>query len=174
MSASDDELVVVGRIGPAHGIRGEVVVLPLTDEPDDRFRAGAVLLTAPASAGPLTVSSARWHGRRLLVHFDGVVDRTAAERLRGIEVLIPAASRPPLEDPDDFYDTDLIGLEAVTVEGRSLGPVRDVVHGPAGDFLVLDVDERERLVPFVAELVPTVDLAASRVVVDPPQGLLEL
>lgn len=166
-----DELVVVGRVGPPHGLHGAVVVQPFTDAPDERFADGAALHTG---GGSLTVAESHWHGNRLLVRFDGVSDRAGAERLRGTELQVPAASRPALDDPDDFYDTDLIGLAASTVDGRPLGPVREVIHSPAADYLVVRVDGRECLVPFVAAVVPTVDVAGGRVVIDPPEGLFEL
>jgi len=168
---ADDELLVVGRVGPPHGVRGAVIVQPFTDDPDERFAAGVVLAT---SADPLTVETARWHGNRLVVQFHGATDRAAAARLRGVELFVAASDRPPLGDPDDFYDTDLVGLAASTVDGRPLGPVRDVVHAPASDYLVVEVEGRDRLVPFVAAVVPTVDVAGGRVVIDPPEGLFEL
>jgi len=171
---ADGDLVAVGRIGPAHGLRGEVLVAPFTDEPDERFAPGAVLVAEPGEAGPLTVESARWQGKRLVVRFAGVVDRSGAEALRGTDLLIPAADRPDLDDPDDFYDTDLIGLAVATVDGRALGPVRDVVQAPAADYLVIEVDGQERLVPFLAAMVPSVDVAGGNVVIDPPEGLLDL
>ena len=174
MLGADSDLVAVGRIGPAHGLRGEVLVAPFTDEPDERFAPGAVLVAEPGEAGPLTVESARWQGKRLVVRFAGVVDRSGAEALRGTDLLIPAADRPDLDDPDDFYDTDLIGLAVATADGRALGPVRDVVHAPAADYLVIEVDGQERLVPFLAAMVPSVDVAGGKVVIDPPEGLLDL
>ncbi len=174
MTGADGDLVAVGRIGPAHGLRGEVIVVPFTDQPDERFAPGAVLVAEPGDTGPLTVESSRWQGKRMVVRFAGVVDRSGAEALRGTDLLIPAADRPDLDDPDDFYDTDLIGLAAATVDGRALGPVRDVVHGPAADYLVVEVDGQERLVPFLAAMVPSVDVAGGKVVIDPPEGLLEL
>jgi 16S rRNA processing protein RimM len=166
-----DELVVVGRVGPPHGVRGWVVVRPFTDAPDERFAPGAQLLTGEA---PLTVAEARWQGNRLVVLFDGLGDRPGAETLRGTDLLVAASARPALRDPDDYYDTDLIGLAATTTDGDPLGPVRDVVHAPASDYLVVDVGGRERLIPFVAAVVPTVDVAGGRLVVDPPEGLLDL
>jgi 16S rRNA processing protein RimM len=169
--AGEDELVVVGRIGPPHGVRGEVVVQPFTDSPDERFAPGRTLQT---SGEALTVASSRWQGSRLIVEFTGIAHRDDAQALRGTELLVPAGSRPALDDPDEFYDTDLIGLAASTVDGVALGPVRDVVHAPAADYLVIEVDGRERLVPFVAAIVPSVDVAGGRVVVDPPEGLLDL
>jgi 16S rRNA processing protein RimM len=113
-------------------------------------------------------------GGRLVVHFAGVADRTGAEALRGTLLVITASERPPLAGPDDFYDTDLVGLSACTVGGRDLGPVRDVLHAGGADYLVLDVDGRERLVPFVSAIVPRVDVAGGIVEVDPPEGLFDL
>jgi 16S rRNA processing protein RimM len=174
MTASEPDLVAVGRIGPAHGLRGAVLVLPWTDDPADRFAAGRRLRTDPPTSGPLTIRSAHDHSGRLLVQFDGVADRAAATALRGVVLLIESRSRPALPDPDEFYDTDLIGLQASTVDGRALGPISEVVHGPGGDHLVVRVADREVLVPFVAAIVPDVDLTAGTVHVDPPDGLLEL
>jgi 16S rRNA processing protein RimM len=170
-SGDADDRVLVGIVGAPHGLRGEVAVRPYTDDVDARFAAGTVLLTG---TGRLTVTHAHPHGGRLLVRFAGVDDRGAAEALRGVELLISAASRPVLPDPDDYYDSDLIGLRASTVGGAALGPVRDVVHAAGGDYLVVDVAGRERLVPFVAAVVPVVDLAAGVVIVDAPEGLFEL
>jgi 16S rRNA processing protein RimM len=167
----EEELLVVGRIGPTHGVRGAVVVQPFTDAPDERFAAGSVLQTGGET---LTVASARWHGTRLVVQFDGIADRDAAHALHGVELQVPASSRPTLDDPDDFYDTDLVGLAASMVDGTPLGPVREVVHAPGGDYLVVEVAGQERLVPFVTAIVPSVDVAGGRVVIDPPDGLLDL
>ncbi len=169
--AGADELLVVGRIGPPHGVHGAVVVQPFTDAPDERFAPGSMLQT---SGAPLTVASSRWQGNRLVVEFAGIADREGADALRGTELQVQASSRPTLDDPNDFYVTDLIGLTASTVDGVPLGPVRDVVHAPAGDYLVVEVGGRQRLVPFVATIVPSVDLAGGHVVVDPPEGLLDL
>lgn len=169
-----DELVVVGRIGPARGVRGDVFVEPWTDVPEQRFAPGTVLRAEPTSAGPLTVESSSMASGKLVVHFAGVDDRPAAESLRGIELVIAAVDRPPLADPDEFYDTDLIGLAARTVDGAELGPVTDVVHASGASYLVLHIAGRERLVPFVTAIVPTVDLGGRRVVIDPPEGLFDL
>jgi len=166
-----DDLLVVGRIGPPNGVHGAVVVHAFTDAPDERFAAGAVLLTA---GEPLTVQALRWQGKRLVVQFVGVADRDQAQALRGTDLRVAASSRPALEDPDDFYDSDLIGLAASTVDGEELGPVRDVVHSPASDYLVVEVGGREHLVPFIAVFVPVVDVVGGRVVLDPPEGLFEL
>lgn len=167
-------LVIVGRIGRAHGIRGEVAVEPRTDDPDARIGVGAQLHTEPDSAGPLTVSSTRWHGDRLLVRFTGVGDRNAAEGLRGIRLLAEVDPDERPDDPEEFYDRQLVGMEAVTTDGEPVGEVADVVHLPGQDLLsVRAPDGHEILVPFVTQIVPEVDLGSGRVVLDPPDGLLE-
>lgn len=168
------ELVIVGQVGRAHGIRGQVGVIPRTDDPDIRFVVGAVLATDAPPRGPLTITEARNHSGRLLLTFEGIADRTAAEGLRGTMLLVPRGARPVLKDPDDFYDSDLIGLRAVDPEGAGLGVVADVIHAPGSDLLALDVDGREVLVPFVRQMVPSVDIHAGTITIDAPDGLFEL
>jgi 16S rRNA processing protein RimM len=175
--APDGGVVAVGRIGKALGVRGDAFVEPWTDTPDERFYEGAVLSTDPAQHGPLTVESARNHSGKLVVHFAGVEDRNGIEALRGVVLVMPASARPVIEDPDEFYDTDLIGLRARTIAGAELGPVTDVLHSPAGSLLVIALtaeDGREVLLPFRAEFVPVVDLAGGITEVDPPDGLFDL
>jgi 16S rRNA processing protein RimM len=170
--------VVVGRIGKAHGLRGEVTIDVRTDEPDRRFAAGAVLRAEPprgsaSTLRTLTVVSTRWHSSRLLARFAELDDRTAAESARGImlHAEIPADETP--EDPDEFYDHQLVGLAAYDVDGLALGEVTAVVHGGAQDLLTIRTpDGRDALVPFVKALVPEVDLAAGRVVVADRPGLV--
>src|SRR5206468_2224264 len=123
--------------GPARGVRGDLFVEPWTDSPDERFAPGAVLQTDPASAGPLQVTSSNRASGKLVVHFDGIESRPAAEAARGTMLYVAAADRPVLDDPDEFYDTDLLGLTARTVDGDVLGPVREVLHSPGSDYLVL-------------------------------------
>lgn len=89
--------LVVGRIGRAHGIRGDVLVEVRTDEPDDRFAVGSVLVTDPADAGPLTVDDARWHSGKLVVRFADVHDRNRAEELRGLLLVVDSDDLPPSE-----------------------------------------------------------------------------
>jgi 16S rRNA processing protein RimM len=167
-------LVTVGRIGRAHGIRGEVSVEVRTDSPELRFADGARLTTEPAGAGPLVVGHTRWHSGRLLVRFDGVSDRAVAEGLRGVRLLADVGEGERLDDPDEFFDHQLVGLRAVTTTGDAVGDITDVLHPPGQDLLVVRrPDNREALVPFVVDIVPEVDIAAGRVVLDPPVGLLE-
>jgi 16S rRNA processing protein RimM len=174
--------VVVGRVGKPHGIRGEVTVELRTDEPDRRFAAGAVVHTrAPQGGEPqgpgrptaLTVRGTRWHQSRLLVSFEEVRDRTEAEAVRGLLLAVDVDPAESPADPEEFYDHQLVGLDVVTAEGAQVGEVTEVLHGPGQDLLsVRAADGREILVPFVAQLVPEVDLEAGRVVVVDRPGLL--
>lgn len=180
-------LLIVGRIVRPHGIRGEVAVEVRTDEPEARFAVGSVLITDPTAARApdqpaggrvperLTVESVRWHQNRLLVRFEGVYDRTAAEELRGVVLCVDSADIPPPSDPEEFNDFQLIGLAAVSPTGEPLGEVERIEHAPASDLLVLRrPNGRTALVPFVTAIVPEVDLEGGRVVIDPPGGLLDL
>lgn len=176
---SPDQTVVVGSIVRAHGIRGEVVVYVTTDDPEDRFAAGSVLKTDPAAAGPLTVEGVRVHtssgAERLLVAFDGVEDRDRAERLRGVKLLVDASAIDPTEDPDEFHDFQLIGLSVQLESGEPIGEIVRVNHGPGADMLIVARDDgRQSLIPFVKAIVPEVDLDKGRVVISPPEGLLDL
>jgi 16S rRNA processing protein RimM len=172
---TEPDRLTVGRIGKPQGIRGEVTVEVRTDSPDVRFAIGATLLTDPAERGPLVVASARDQNGRLVVAFEGVPDRNAAEQLRDTMLLVDAADVPPSDDPDEFHDTQLMGLAADLADGTRLGQVVDVLHLPHGDMLVVRRPEGpEVLVPFVKAIVPDVDVAGGRLVVDPPEGLLDL
>ena len=182
MSVTEPGEVVVGRIGRAHGIRGEVSVEPRTDEPDRRFADGAVLgVRSPQGDAPtgvgrpseLTVRGSRWHQSRLLVRFGEVEDRTAAEALRGLSLVVTIDPDATPEDPEEFYDHQLVGLTVTTTDGLHVGEVTDVVHGTAQDLLAVRTpDGRDVLVPFVAALVPVVDVRAGRVEVADRPGLL--
>ncbi|WP_026425344.1 ribosome maturation factor RimM [Actinokineospora inagensis] len=169
-------LVAVGRVAKAHGIRGELAVDVRTDSPERRFALDA-RLTARLRDGShreLTVSAARHHAGRLLVVFAEVPDRDTAEAMRGALLLADPADLPPIDDPDEFYDHELAGLAAELVDGTRVGTVRDITHGPGPDLLVIDrADGAELLVPFVREIVPEVDVRGGRVVLDPPEGLIE-
>ncbi|MDD7964358.1 ribosome maturation factor RimM [Actinomycetospora lemnae] len=175
MSTPSDERVV-GRVVKAHGLRGELVVEPRTDNVDARFAPGAVLSVRGSRASgiaSLTVVAARRHGDRLLVTVEEVGDRDAAEALRTAQLTAPALDADP-EDPDEFHDHQLEGLTAVLADGTAVGTVAAVLHGAGGELLAIErPDGGEALVPFVTAIVPEVDLAGGRLVLDPPEGLLE-
>jgi 16S rRNA processing protein RimM len=166
--------VTVGRIGRPHGIRGDVVVGVRTDEPELRFAKGSRLDTDPVGIGPLVVAGTKWHSGELLVRFEGIADRDAAAELRGSWLLVDAALIAPPDDPDEFNDTDLIGLSVRTVSGTEVGTVDDVLHS-GQDVLVIRAEGHGNvMVPFVLPLVPEVDVKAGFLVIDPPEGLLDL
>jgi 16S rRNA processing protein RimM len=170
--------VVVGRIGKPHGIRGEVTLDVRTDEPDRRFAPGTTLrAAAPAGAdrrpSALTVARARWHQSTLLVTFEELADRNAAEAARGTVLYATIGHDEAPDDPDEYYDHQLVGLDVVDLDGTPLGTVKALVHGSAQDLLTVRTpDGRDALVPFVTALVPEVDLVAGRVVVADRPGLV--
>ena len=186
--------VTVGRIGRPHGVRGDVVVGVRTDDPELRFARGSRLDTDPVGVGPLTVAGHRWHSGDLLVRFEEISDRTAAAEVGGTWLLVDSAVLGALDDPDEFRDGDLVGLSVRTVDGTAVGTVADVLHH-GQDILVIDpvgaadparadgVARAARavggragqiLIPFVKAIVPEVDIAGGVLVIDPPEGLLNL
>jgi 16S rRNA processing protein RimM len=170
--------LVVGRIVKAHGISGEVVVEVRTDDPDSRFTPG-VALRGRAKGGAertFSIDSVREHGGRLLVRLAGVADRSAADALRGTLFIVDTADLPVIDDPDEFYDHELEGLRVVTSDGAPLGAVTEVLHTAAGELLSVkaDSDGREVLVPFVSAIVTSVSRDTGTVVIEPPDGLLDL
>lgn len=170
--------VVVGRIGKPHGLRGEVTVDVRTDEPERRFAPGMTLRAESprGQAHPLksvTVTRFRWHSSTLLVTFEELVDRDAAEAARGLMLYATIRADATPDDPDEFYDHQLIGLAVHDLDGVLLGEVTALVHGGAQDLLgIRTPDGRDTLVPFVKALVPQVDLAGGRVVVADRPGLV--
>jgi 16S rRNA processing protein RimM len=189
-------LLVVGHIGKPHGLCGEVLVTVRTDEPEARFVAGSVFTTevprdrrvstgpAAAASAPgvpyrvpdkLTLESVRWHQGRVIAQFDGIHDRNVAEALRGVLLQVDSAEVAPPDDPDEFLDHQLVGLSVVGTDGTVLGEVERIEHAPASDLIVLaKTGGGTALIPFVSQLVPKVDVPAGRIVVDLPEGLLDL
>jgi 16S rRNA processing protein RimM len=167
------EPLVVGRVGRAHGVRGEVGVEVRTDAPDQRFAAGATLATEPAVRGPLQVRTSHWHSGRLIVAFEGIEDRDAAQALAGTLLLIDS-SQTGDAGHDAWWDHELVGLRVQLADGQVVGSVRDVLHTGAQDLLVVAAEPGtpEVLVPFVAALVPSVDLTGGWLLLEPPPGLL--
>lgn len=166
--------LVVARIGRAHGIKGEVTVEVRTDEPELRLAPGAVLATDPSSVGPLTIETGRVHSGRLLLRFEGVRDRTGAEALRNTLLIAEVDPEEVPEDPEEFYDHQLIDLDVVTRDGTAVGRIAEISHLPYQDLLIVKrPDGSEVMVPFVSEIVPEIDLDEQRAIIDPPPGLLD-
>ncbi|MER7006348.1 ribosome maturation factor RimM [Dactylosporangium sp. NPDC000555] len=182
-------MLVVGQVIRAHGVRGEVLVDVRTDAPAERFAVGSVLQTdstavrrpqivPPGAWQPppvLTIESVRPHQGRLLVVFEGIYDRNLAEDLRGVLLCVDSATIPASEDPDEFNDYELIGLDVVDAAGERVGELLRIDHVPAHDLLVVRLEDgRTGLVPFVREIVPEVDVPGRRIVITPPEGLFDL
>jgi 16S rRNA processing protein RimM len=163
--------VLVGVIGRAHGIRGEVAVDPRTDEPERRFADGQ-RLRAEDSGRIFTVVDARDHSGRLLVRFAELEDRTVAESVRGTRLVVDVPADEQPDDDGEYYDRQLVGLQAQSPEGGRLGEVTSVLHLPFQDMLEITTPDGVRLVPFVEALVPSVDLAAGRLTVVDVVGLM--
>ena len=169
-------LLTVGRIGRVHGIRGEVTVEVLTDSPEERFFPGAALRTEPARIGGLIIATARWHNSILLLGFEGITDRNGGESLRGIQLLAEVDVDDVAED--EYHVQQLIGLQVFhisdTAYAEVIGEITGVTTGVAQDLLeVTKPDGKDFLIPFVKALVPEVDIAAGRVLIDPPGGLID-
>ncbi|MFF6790196.1 16S rRNA processing protein RimM [Streptomyces filamentosus] len=166
--------LVVARIGRAHGIKGDVTVEVRTDEPELRLGPGAVLLTDPASAGPLTVESGKVHSGRLLLRFEGVRDRNAAEALRNTLLIAEVDPAELPEEEDEYYDHQLVDLDVVLADGTLVGAITEISHLPSQDlFIVERPDGTELMIPFVEQIVTEIDLENQRAVIDPPPGLID-
>lgn len=161
--------LAVATIGRAHGLRGEVAVEVRTDAPDERFVVGASFVTSP-DRGALVIARVRSQAQRWFLTFEGVADRTAAEGLRGVELLVDADVS---DEEDAWYPHELVGLRAELADGTVVGEVTGLEHLPAQDALAVRQSVGGTvLVPFVRAIVPVVDVAGGRVVLDPPGGLL--
>jgi 16S rRNA processing protein RimM len=168
---STDELLLVGRVARPHGIRGQVIVNPETDFPEDRFRIGQVLLVGPADR-PVerAINEVRFHQGRPILALAGVQTMDDAEVLAGADLWVPQAALDPLPE-GTYYRHDLIGCEVRDTLDRTIGRVTAVEGTLDRSYLVIDGDV---MLPLVDGICLQVDMAARRIVVDPPEGLIEL
>ena len=166
----------VGRLTKAHGLKGAIKLELYTDDPERRFVPGAefslqVPESSPWHGRSLTLRELRWYNGHPVGFFEGVDDRTAAEGLVKAILWVEHVDQESPE-PDAWYDHQLVGL-AVVRDGVKIGEVTHVEHLPAQDLLIVKSKGREVMVPFVAAIVPEVDIAAGTVTVTPPAGLFE-
>ena len=174
MSQQWDDMAVVGRIARAHGNRGQVILDLETDFPETRFHPGAELfVTRGGSVERLILTSVRFHGGRPVVGVAGVDSMDAAEALAGLELRVPVDQLASLPE-GMFYRHDLVGCRVETRRGDAVGVVREVEGTLNGSRLVVAGERGEVLIPLAAEICTAVDLAAKRIVIDPPGGLIEL
>ena len=158
--------LLVGRIGRAHGILGEATIEVRTDEPDRRFAIGATVQTD--THGELTITSGRVHNGILLLGFNGITDRNGIEKLRNTMLYADVDINEENDDEDEYHVMQLIGCQAVLESGEVFGEVTDVINLPGQDLLAIKTAQGEQLIPFVHQLVPTIDIANKKVVVIPP------
>ena len=170
MSVSEKR-VCVGAVAGAHGVRGAIKIKSFTANPKDIARYGELEDESGERRFTLRLTGA---GKGVLIgHLSGIADRNQAEAARGLLLYLTRAALPPTEE-DEFYHADLIGLDAVLSDGTLLGPVRAVHDFGAGDTLEIARPEGPpAMVPFTRAVVPSIDLAAGRLVIDPPPGLLD-
>ena len=182
-AATERGLVAVGTVIKPHGIRGELCVDCHADSPLVFEPGRTLLLAAPAAKGggtgrpkPYRISACREHQGRLLVTFQGIADRDAAETLRGLAVLVPAADLPE-PDEGEVYLHQLLGAPVQLADGTPVGSFDGILDG--GDtrteyytFLIATPEGREILLPAVPEFL--LELSPERIRIDPPPGLLEL
>lgn len=174
MLATWDEMALVGRIARAHGIRGQVIVNSETDFPEERFQPGAELFVNRAGVvEPVLVTTVRFHRDRPVIGLRGFDDMNAANGLAGSELRVPV-ERLALLPPGAFYRHDLVGCRVETREGEQIGVVTGVEGAMGGSRLVVEASRGEVLVPFVVAICTTIDPAGKRIVIDPPEGLLEV
>jgi 16S rRNA processing protein RimM len=177
MSEADEawrEMIAVGRVVRPHGHRGHVVIEPETDRAEERFSVGATLYARRGERiEPLTVQRSRRHDRRWIVGFDRVTTIDEAEALRDVELKIPVETLPVLA-AGAYYVHDLVGCRLETLEGRAVGRVTRVDLGTGVPLLAVAAPGGEVLVPLAEAICRRVDVDAKIIVVDPPEGLLDL
>jgi 16S rRNA processing protein RimM len=167
----EEQRVLMGVITGAHGVRGQVRVKSFTAEADAIARYGPLEDERGARRFALQLTGAL--KGVLIARIEGIADRNAAERLKGTRLYLPREALPP-PGPDEYYYADLIGLAAVLTDGAPLGRVRAVHEYGAGDSLEVEKpDGATVMVPFTDNIVPEIDIAGGRLVVDPPPGLLD-
>jgi 16S rRNA processing protein RimM len=164
--------VIVGSVGRPFGVVGDLYVKPLTDSVDIRFAVNATMTADTVPIREVTVQSARLHSGRLVVHFVGVDDRDAAKDLTGATLRVEVSADEQPNEPEAYFDHQLVGLAVLSCDADELGVVIRVDHLPADDYLIVQTtDDQEVMVPFRTEFVPEVAVAAGHVVVDARPGL---
>jgi 16S rRNA processing protein RimM len=179
-SPSDPPFVVVAQVSKPHGTKGELFVWPLTDYPETTFVPGVHLQVADASGNlpdpafePVRIDEVRPYRKGYLLMLDGVEDRSDAERLHGRYLVRPFEEIEPLDEGEVFYH-QLLGMTVVTADGEEVGEVLEVYHLQPVDLIEVRRGDSTILLPFQAEVVRDWDLASRRLVITPPEGLLDL
>lgn len=180
MARRDPSFLVVGHLNKPHGTKGELFAWPLTDHPDSVYTAGTILRPGNLAGTdpdpdlpPLRLVAARPFKRGYLVSFGGIQDRNQAERLRGRYLFLEAEALEPLADGEVFYH-QLLGMRVVTKAGEPVGEIREVYELRPAHLLEVRGPRGEVMIPFVKDIVVEIDVDGGRMVIDPPDGLLDL
>jgi 16S rRNA processing protein RimM len=167
-------MAVVGRIARTHGLRGEVIIDLETDFPDERFYPGAELFVVRGGGMErLTLAGVRFHQGRPIVAVTGLDSIDAAREFSGLDLRVPPERLVPLP-PGTFYRHDLVGCRVETAAGHAVGFVKEVEGTRAASRLVVASGDREILIPLASEICTVIDADGKRIVIEPPEGLLEL
>ena len=171
---TEDDLLLVGRVARAHGNRGQVIVNLETDFAEDRFTVGQTLLVGPREPrAARRIEAVRFQQGRPIVALEGVSTMTDAEALSGAELWMPASAIGPLP-PDTYYRHDLVGCEVRDLKDAVIGRVTSVEGTLERSHLIVQGSHGEMMIPLVAEICVRVDPAARTIVVNPPEGLLDV
>ena len=162
--------LVVGRIGRAHGVLGEATVQVQTDDPDVRFKVGAKL--SLDNGKDLTIRSARWHNQILLLAFDGIIDRNQIEELR--DQMISAEVDITSLSPGEYHYQQLLGCQVFLQSDELIGEVDEIVKLPGQDLLSVARNGKKVLIPMVKKIIISIDVLTKKIVVNPPEGLLDV
>ncbi len=162
--------LVVGRIGRAHGVQGEATVEVRTDQPDQRFAVGATVSTEDGRN--LIITGNRWHNKILLLSFAGITDRDQVEQLR--DQLVSTEVNTEDQEPGEYHFQQLIGCQVKLEDSKDIGVVREIIQLPGQDLLGIDTPNGEVLIPMVKQIIIAIDIDAKLIVVNPPEGLLDV
>jgi 16S rRNA processing protein RimM len=180
MGRSEPPYLVVGHLNKAHGTKGEIFVWPLTDHPEGSFAPGVILYLADQSGGQpdpelpsIVIQSARPFRRGFLLHVDGVEDREGAEALKDRYVLRPREELEDLGEGEVFYH-QLLGMKVRTTSGEELGEIVEVYELRPADLLEVKGPSKTHVIPFLESIVKEVDPETATMIIDPPEGLLDL
>jgi len=166
------DLLCVGVITGPHGVRGQVRIKGFTENPKDIAAYGALSDQTGTKIFKIKVTGTAAKGA-LIASLSGIDNRNKAEEIKGQKLYVPRSALPEPDD-EEYYHADLLGLAVHTVDGLELGVVRTIYDFGAGDVIEVENSERKVVVvPFTKAAVPVVDLAAGRLIVDPPEGLLD-
>lgn len=173
MTSQDQNIIPSGYVRRAHGISGDVVVRGLLQDSEERMVVGAVMITIEDTPRRFEIATVRRHQGDYIISFDGLDSRESADELRGTQFGTPRSELRSLGE-GEWWPEDLVGCSVEDLNGEPVGRVTDVITGASQDRLVVTTPEGERgEIPFVAALVPSVDIEAQRVVVELPDGLFE-